>query len=82
MHFWHQLEVLGLDHLKKLISLSLKSLVCYYWKRKVNHQVFQVSAAPPGTGQPASLADALASALNKRKDKVAGSDDDDDDDDW
>lgn len=28
------------------------------------------SAAPPGTGQPASLADALASALNKGKTKL------------
>lgn len=38
--------------------------------------------APPGgaTGQPATLADALASALNKRKNKVAHSDDEDDED--
>lgn len=31
---------------------------------------------------PATLADALASALNKRKGKVAGSDDENDDEDW
>lgn len=31
-------------------------------------------------GQPASLADALASALNKRKGKVSRSDDEDDED--
>lgn len=36
--------------------------------------------APAAPGQPESLADALASALNKRKDKVAASDDEDDDD--
>ncbi|KAM9909966.1 hypothetical protein OXX69_004923 [Metschnikowia pulcherrima] len=35
-----------------------------------------------GAGQPETLADALASALNKRKNKVADSDDDDDNDDW
>ncbi|CUM56163.1 uncharacterized protein AC631_01493 [Debaryomyces fabryi] len=40
------------------------------------------ASGAPGTGQPASLADALASALNKRKGKVAASDDEDDDDDW
>lgn len=34
------------------------------------------------TGQPETLADALASALNKRKGKVAVSDDEDDNDDW
>lgn len=33
-----------------------------------------------GTGQPATLADALAGALNKRKGKVAGSDDEDEED--
>lgn len=33
-------------------------------------------------GQPETLADALASALNKRKNKVADSDDDDDNEDW
>lgn len=33
-------------------------------------------------GQPASLADALADALNKRKNKVAGSDDEESDDGW
>lgn len=33
-------------------------------------------------GQPETLADALASALNKRKGKVAVSDDEDDNDDW
>lgn len=36
----------------------------------------------PPPGQPGSLADALASALHKRKGKVAGSDDEDDGDDW
>lgn len=35
------------------------------------------AGGPPG--QPATLADALASALNKRKTKVARSDDEDDD---
>lgn len=44
-------------------------------------------AAPPSTGggmpgAPESLADALANALNKRKNKVAASDDEDDNDDW
>lgn len=38
------------------------------------------SAPAAAPGQPASLADALASALNQRKGKVAGSDDEDDDD--
>lgn len=39
------------------------------------------NAAPAAApGQPASLADALASALSQRKGKVAGSDDEDDDD--
>lgn len=43
-----------------------------------------VSAGPSGGagGQPETLADALASALNKRKGKVAESDDEDDNDDW
>lgn len=35
-----------------------------------------------GPGQPETLADALASALNKRKGKVAASDDEDDNDEW
>ncbi|VVT56783.1 uncharacterized protein SAPINGB_P005270 [Magnusiomyces paraingens] len=39
------------------------------------------SSAAPG-GQPASLADALAQALNKRKNKVGGSDDEESDDGW
>lgn len=39
-------------------------------------------AAGGGPGQPESLADALANALNKRKGKVAASDDEDDDEDW
>lgn len=38
------------------------------------------NAAPSAPGQPESLADALASALDKRKGKVAASDDEDDDD--
>lgn len=38
------------------------------------------SAAPSAPGQPESLADALANALDKRKGKVAASDDEDDDD--
>lgn len=39
------------------------------------------SAAPTGMpGQPASLADAIAAALNKRKGKVSQSDDEDDGD--
>ena len=36
----------------------------------------------PAPNQPETLADALASALNKRKGKVAASDDEDDGDDW
>ncbi|AOA61774.1 Actin assembly factor [Komagataella phaffii CBS 7435] len=36
----------------------------------------------PTPGQPASLADALAAALNNRKQKVARSDDEDDGEDW
>jgi hypothetical protein len=43
------------------------------------------AAAPSGGAAgapPASLADALAQALNKRKDKVAASDGEDDDEDW
>ena len=43
------------------------------------------AAASSGGGAgapPASLADALAQALNKRKDKVAASDGEDDDEDW
>lgn len=39
----------------------------------------RASAAPAGQGQPGNLADALAAALQKRKDKVAQSDDEDDD---
>lgn len=42
-----------------------------------------VPSSDAASGAPAtSLADALASALNKRKGKVAASDDEDDDDDW
>ncbi|GEQ67471.1 hypothetical protein JCM33374_g1136 [Metschnikowia sp. JCM 33374] len=41
------------------------------------------SSGPGGaSGQPETLADALASALSKRKGKVAESDDEDDNDDW
>lgn len=40
------------------------------------------SQAGGGAGQPETLADALASALNKRKGKVAESDDEDDNDEW
>lgn len=43
------------------------------------------SSAPTGAGAPGgggSLADALAAALNKRKNKVANDDDYDNGDDW
>lgn len=40
------------------------------------------TSAGGAPGQPESLADALANALNKRKGKVAASDDEDEDDDW
>lgn len=41
-----------------------------------------VPSAQSASGQPETLADALASALNKRKGKVAASDDEDDNDEW
>ncbi|EMG49271.1 LAS17 Proline-rich protein LAS17 [Candida maltosa Xu316] len=46
----------------------------------INSSANDGGSAAAGNGPPASLADALASALNKRKNKVAQSDDEDDDD--
>ena len=72
----------GLGSLKKTDKSQLEKPSVLLLEAKGESPSVSSSGAPPAAGQPASLADALASALNKRKDKVAGSDDDDDDDDW
>lgn len=72
----------GLGSLKKTDKSQLEKPSVLLLEAKGESPSVPSSGAAPGNGQPASLADALASALNKRKDKVAGSDDDDDDDDW
>lgn len=71
----------GLGSLKKTDKAHLEKPSALLLEAK--GQAPPPSAAPAGPGGgPASLADALAVALNKRKTQVAGSDDEDDGDDW
>lgn len=71
----------GIGALKKTDKSQLeKPSVLLQEARGESPAASQISAAPAAPGQPESLADALANALNKRKDKVAASDDEDDED--
>lgn len=70
----------GLGMLKKTDKSQLeKPSVLLTEARGEQPQPTSTAANP---GQPETLADALASALNKRKGKVADSDDEDDNEDW
>lgn len=74
----------GIGVLKKTDKSQLEKPSVLLQEAKGETPAVPSSGGAPGgaPGQPASLADALASALNQRKGKVAASDDDDDDDDW
>lgn len=72
----------GIHALKKVDKSQLDKPSVLLQEAKGETPQIQSSSGPPGGGGgPASLADALAAALNKRKTKV-GSDEYDDGDDW
>ena len=72
----------GIGALKKTDKSNLERPNVLLQEARGEPVSIPAATAPPAGGQPASLADALALALNKRKDKVAGSDGEDDEDDW
>ena len=72
----------GVSSLKKTDKSQLEKPSVILQEARGEPSAPSTSSAPAAPGQPESLADALANALNKRKDKVAASDDEDNDDDW
>lgn len=72
----------GLGSLRKTDKSQLEkpSVILQEARGEAPEPSRSTGSAPPG--QPQSLADALASALNKRKEKVTGSDMDDGNEDW
>ncbi|CUM66707.1 uncharacterized protein PRCAT00004385001 [Priceomyces carsonii] len=70
----------GIGSLKKTDKTQLEKSNVLLLEAKGETTSGTAPSASPPSGEPASLADALAVALNKRKDKVSKSDDEDEDD--